>query len=70
MLRPTRETKPVTNVSTFREFHRDTDRPVICDDLIDALDHGLDAALLSDADCALLADFTLPYLVAQAECRA
>lgn len=60
----------MTELSTFREHTRNTDRPVICDDLIDALDHGLDAALLSDADCALLADFTLPYLVAQAECRA
>lgn len=57
--------------SNFKEFHRDTDQLVICDDLFAALDDGLDAAFLSDADCRLLADYTLPMIAARAvECRA
>lgn len=58
-------------MTNFRETYRDTDQTVICDDLFAALDDGLDAAFLSDADCRLLADYTLPMIAARAlECRA
>lgn len=52
-------------MTNFRETFRNTDRPVICD-IIDALDDGLDAAGLTDADCRLLADYTLPMIAARA----
>jgi hypothetical protein len=56
----------VTVLSNFREYTRDTEQLVICDDLFAALDDGLDASSLSDADCRLLADYTLPMIAAMA----